>query len=94
LARSNFTGSVLAGLSTVGALTMRRWTAYGFAGWALISVAWEPGLLSALGSLSLSRAIASVVILGLMWALAAILYRQLARYEREHPHSQTESIMW
>ena len=89
-----FTGSLLAGLSTVGALLMKRWTAYAFAGWALISAAWEPGLQVALGSLSLARAIGSVVTLGLMWVLAAVLYRQTARYEQEHPRSQTDTIMW
>ena len=73
---------------------MRRWTAYAFAGWALISAAWEPGLQVALGSLSLARAIGSVVTLGLMWVLAAVLYRQTARYEQEHPRSQTDTIMW
>jgi hypothetical protein len=88
------TGSFLAGLSTAGALMMRSWTAYAFAGWALISVAWESGLQAAVGSLSPSRVMASVVGLGLMWALAAVLYRQIARYEQEHPRSQTESTMW
>ena len=89
-----FAGSLLAGLSTAGAFMMRRWSAYAFAGWALISAAWEPGLQAALGSLSLVRAAASVFVLGLMWALAAVLYRQTARYEQEHPRSRTESIMW
>jgi hypothetical protein len=88
------TASVLAGLSTAGAWVMRSWTAYAFAGWALIASAWEPGLQAAFGSLSPARAIASVVGLGLMWALAAVLYRQMVRYEREHPRSQAETIMW
>jgi hypothetical protein len=88
------TASVLAGLSTAGAAMMRSWTAYAFAGWALIAAAWEPGIQAALGSLSPSRAITSVMSLGLMWALAALLYWQMARYERENPRSQTESTMW
>jgi hypothetical protein len=87
------TGSLLAAFSTVGAFMMRRWTAYTFALWALISQAWELGLRVAFGSLSPSRAMASLAALGLMWALAAVLYRQTARYEEEHPRLR-DSIMW
>jgi len=87
-------GSVLAGFSSAGALMMRSWTAYAFAGWALISNGWEPGLRAALGSLSPLRAMGSVITLCLMWAFAAALYRITAHYEQEHPRSQSESIMW
>jgi hypothetical protein len=32
--------------------------------------------------------------LGLMWVLAVVLYRQTACYEQGHAPSQTEGIMW
>jgi len=89
------TASILASLSTIGAWMMKRWTAYAFAGWSLIAVAWEPGLQAAFGSLSTVRAITSVVVLGLSGALASVLHRKIARHEREHPRSQGDSsVVW
>jgi hypothetical protein len=90
-----FAGSILAALSTIGAWMMRRWTAYAFAGWALIAAAWEPGILASLGSLSIGRALGAVVSLCLMWALAVVLHQQIARYAREQPGPQPENtIVW
>jgi len=80
---------MLAGLSAIGAWMIAKWTAFAFAGWALIAATWEPAIRVSLGASSAMDVVSAVVEVGLLWAIAFVLHRQIGREEPQH-----DTVMW